>query len=107
MSEKNYERVNWQARKTPLSAVNLNKMDEGISTNRKAILELQSAVFSDGNTETYKVEKIVETRGELPNAPTEGAYYYVSGTNTIYKVVDGHYKVVESKIKQIYGGGAQ
>jgi bifunctional UDP-N-acetylglucosamine pyrophosphorylase/glucosamine-1-phosphate N-acetyltransferase len=53
------------------------------------------------------VEKIVETRGELPNAPKNGAYYYVSDTNTIYQVVDGHYKVVESKIKQIYGGGAQ
>jgi hypothetical protein len=90
-----------------LSAVNLNKMDEGIDVNRKAILELQSAVFSDGNTMTYNVEKIVETRGELPNAPKNGAYYYVSDTNTIYQVVDGHYKVVESKIKQIYGGGAQ
>ena len=28
--EKNYERVNWQARKTPLSAANLNRMDEAI-----------------------------------------------------------------------------
>ena len=107
MSEKNYERVNWQARKTPLSAINLNRMDEGIATNREAILELQSAVFSDGNSITYNIEKVVQSRGELPNVPTTGAYYYVSDTNTIYQVVNGHYKVVESKIKQIYGGGAQ
>ena len=64
MSEKNYERVNWQARKTPLSAINLNRMDEGIATNREAILELQSAVFSDGNTTTYNIEKVVSSRGE-------------------------------------------
>ena len=33
MNEKKYERVNWQARKTPLSAANLNRMDEGIENN--------------------------------------------------------------------------
>ena len=44
MSEKNYERVNWQARKTPISAANLNRMDEGIADNRQAIQELQSAI---------------------------------------------------------------
>lgn len=107
MQEKNYERVNWQARKTPLSAINLNRMDEGIATNRNAIQELQSAVYASGDTTKYIIELTVSNRGELPNVPIPGAYYYVSDTNTIYEIVNGHYKVVESKIKQIYGGGAQ
>lgn len=106
MSEKNYERVNWQARKTPLSAANLNRMDEGIATNRSAIQELQSAVFEDDNTITYQIEQTVTTRFELPNVPVNGAYYYVSSTNSIYQGINTHYELVQSKIKQINGGGA-
>lgn len=107
MSEKNYERVNWQARKTPLSAANLNRMDEGIETNRQAIQELQSAIFDERtNTITYNITKSVETRYELPNVPVEGAYYYVRSTNSIYKGVNTHYELVGSTIKLIYGGGA-
>ena len=106
MSEKNYERVNWQARKTPLSAINLNRMDEGVATNRKAIQELQSAVFEDGDQITYQIEKTVTTYYELPNVPVNGAYYYVSSTNSIYQGVNTHYELVRSTIKQINGGGA-
>lgn len=106
MSEKNYERVNWQARKTPLSAENFNRMDEGIAINRSAIQELQSAVFEDGKNITYQIEKVVTTRYELPNIPVNGAYYYVSSTNSIYQGVNAHYELVRGTIKQINGGGA-
>ena len=106
MAEKNYERVNWQARKTPLSAANLNQMDEGIETNRKAIQEIQLSLYGDETTITYEIEKTVETRFELPKVPVNGAYYYVSSTNSIYKGVDAHYEIEQGAIKQINGGGA-
>lgn len=106
MSEKDYERVNWQSRKTPLSAANLNRMDEGIATNRSAIQELQSAIFDDSVVDTYVIEKTVATRFELPNIPVDGAYYYVSSTDTIYQGVNARYELVKSTIKQINGGGA-
>jgi hypothetical protein len=106
MVEKNYERINWQARKTPLSAANLNQMDEGIETNRKAIQEIQSSLYGSETVITYQVEKIVNTRFELPKVPVNGAYYYVSSTNSIYKGVGAHYELEQSAIKQINGGGA-
>lgn len=106
MKEKNYERVNWQARKTPLSAANLNRMDEGIETNRKAIQEVQSAIYND-STFQYEIELTVKTRFELPNSPVEGAYYYVESTNTIYQATNkGTYEVAESRVRVINGGGA-
>lgn len=36
-----YVKVGWEARKTPISAANLNKMDEAIKNNRDAILSLK------------------------------------------------------------------
>lgn len=106
MKEKKYERVNWQARKTPISAANLNRMDEGIDTNRKAILELQSATYGEDELKNLPIEAEVETRFELPNVPVDGAYYYVKSTNTIYLATNGTYSVVQSRIKIINGGGA-
>ena len=81
-------------------------MDEGIHTNRQAIQELQSAVYEAGEKE-YLITKRVATKFELPNVPEEGAYYYVTSTNTIYKGINTHYELVQSNIKQIYGGGAK
>ena len=104
--EQNYERVNWQARKTPLSAANLNKMDEGIETNRRAIQEIQMSLYGDDETITYNVVAVVETRFELPKVPVNGAYYYVSSTNSIYKGVGVHYELEHGAVKQINGGGA-
>ena len=104
--EKNYERVNWQARKTPISAANLNRMDEGIDVNRKAILELQSATYGEDELKNLPIEAEVNTRFELPNVPVDGAYYYVKSTNTIYLATNGTYSIVQSRIKIINGGGA-
>lgn len=81
-------------------------MDEGIATNRSAIQELQSAIFDDLMVNTYVIEKTVATRLELPNVPKDGAYYYVSSTDTLYKGVNARYELVKSTIKQINGGGA-
>lgn len=107
-TEKSYNRVNWEARKTPISAKNLNQMDEGIYINRQAIQELQSAVYeSNGEVIEYIVTATVKNRFELPNVPEEGAYYYVTSTNSIYKGINTHYELVQSNIKQIYGGGAK
>lgn len=106
MKEKNYERVNWQARKTPISAANLNRMDEGINTNRKAIQELQAATYGEDEFKNLPIEKEVDTRFDLPNVPVDGAYYYVKLTNTIYLATNGTYSVVQSRIKIINGGGA-
>lgn len=106
MNEKIYERVNWEARKTPLSAANLNHMDEGIENNSKAIQELQYAVFNDDDTIAFVVEQVVNTKFELPNVPVEGAYYYITSTNSIYQGVNNRYRLVNSTIKQINGGGA-
>ena len=106
MQEKKYERVNWQARKTPISAANLNRMDEGIDTNRKAILELQSAAYGEDELKNLPIEAEVDTHFELPNVPVDGAYYYVKLTNTIYLATNGTYSIVQSRIKIINGGGA-
>jgi hypothetical protein len=106
MKEKNYERVNWQARKTPLSAANFNIMDEGIETNRKAIQEIQMSLYGNEAVVVYEVEAVVETRSELPKVPVNGAYYYVSSTNSIYKGVGVRYELEQSTVKQINGGGA-
>lgn len=104
--EQNYERVNWQARKTPLSAANLNKMDEGIEINRKAIQEIQMSLYGNEELTMYEVVMVVNTRSDLPKVPVDGAYYYVSSTNSIYKGVGVHYEIEHGAIKQINGGGA-
>ena len=105
--EKDYERVNWQPRKTELSAANFNRMEDGIETNRKAIQEIQAALYDDETeTITYQIEQVVETRFDLPKVPLNGAYYYVRSTNTIYKGVNAHYEIERGAIKQINGGGA-
>lgn len=81
-------------------------MDEGIDTNRKAIQELQTTLYGTHEQITYDVVDVVKTRFELPNVPIEGAYYYVSSTNSIYQVVNSHYVLVDDTIKFINGGGA-
>lgn len=106
MNEKKYERVNWQARKTPLSAANLNRMDEGIENNSKAIQELQFATYGDDLLKEFPIEATVDTRFDLPNVPVDNTYYYVKSTNTIYLATNGTYSIVQSRIKIINGGGA-
>ena len=94
MSEKNYERVNWQARKTSLSAANLNHMDEGIAENRNAILALQQAQAGGLTREIITNETLAELVAD-PSKAADNVIYMVpnQGEGTSEVVYDEYIKV--------------